>query len=244
MTVAARFWSLRGARRRRARGGAHEASFVERRCALRWPLVTWGLGLPGALVAVFVVLAVFANPQWFIAAAFTPLFLPFMMGIALLYRNWPTGICIDDAGVSIGAVGSRRAAARRPMVTHQNWGLFTCAWSDIRYVTVVTDPARIREIKKSPPYWTLSNRWGKPREMTRCMAGVLTAPFMTAALVIRVGHDEAGVSIPGLRSALFFANYIAAPRFYKRLTAEPALEWVVPTRHPQELRAFLASTGR
>ncbi len=242
--MAGRIWSSHSARRGGADGEARETFYVERRCALRWPLVMWGLGVPTALVGLFVALAIFINPQWVIAAAFTPLFAPFMMGTALLYRNWPTGIRIDAGGVSIGAVGSARARARRPTVTHQNWGLFTCAWPDIRYVTVVTDPARIREIKKSPPYWTLSNRWGKPREMTRCMAGVLTAPFMTAALVVRVGHEEAGVSIPELRSALFFANYLTAPRFSTRLTADPALEWVVPTRRPDELRAYLASAGR
>jgi hypothetical protein len=109
---------------------------------------------------------------------------------------------------------------------------------------VVTDPARIREIKKSPQYWTLSNRWGKPREMTRCMAGVLTAPFMKAALVIGVGHEEVGMVSPEPGSALFFANCIAEPRFSKRLTADPALEWVAPTRHPDELRTFLATIGR
>jgi hypothetical protein len=42
----------------------------------------WGLGLPVALVAVFVVLTVFVIPQWFVAAAFTPFFTPFMLGIA------------------------------------------------------------------------------------------------------------------------------------------------------------------
>jgi len=76
------------------------------------------------------------------------------------------------------------------------------------------------------------------------MAGVLTAPFMTAALVIGVGHEEAGVASPELGSALFFANYIAEPRFSRRLTAGPALEWVAPTRHPDELRTFLAAIGR
>ncbi len=242
--MAARFWPARGAGRRRASAGTHTASYCERRCALRWPLVMCGLGLPAALVGVFVVLAVFTNPQWFIAAAFTPLFLPFMMGTALLYRNWPTGIGIDAASVSIGAVGSRRAAARRPSVVHQNWGLFTCAWPNIKYVTVVTEPARIREIKKTPVYWTLSNRWGKPRDMTRCMTGVLAAPFMKSALVIGVRYDEAGVIIPELRSALFFANYIAEPKFATRLSADRSLEWVVPTRHPNELRAFLASVSR
>jgi len=235
----ARLRPAHGAGRRRAGGGTHGASYVERRCALRWQLVTWGLGLPAALVAVFVALAIFVSPDWFVAAAITPLLAPFMMGIGLLYRNWPTGIRIDEAGVSIGAVGSRRAMARRPTVTHQNWALFTCPWPSVRYLTVVTDPARIREIKKSPQYLTVSNRWGKPHEMTRCMAGVLTAPFMTAALVIGVGHEEAGVVSPELRPARFYSRTTGA----SRLTAGPAVEWVAPTRHPDEMRTFLAAIG-
>jgi hypothetical protein len=67
---------------------------------------------------------------------------------------------------------------------------------------------------------------------------------MKAALVIGVGREEAGVTGPELGSALFFANYVAEPRFSKRLTADPALEWVVPTRHADELRTFLAGIGR
>jgi hypothetical protein len=224
------------------------APYVERRCALRWQLVTWGLGLPTALAAALAWLVTFGSSHETIAAVVSPLMgvgiAAALIGCSLLYRNWPTGIRIDATGLSIGAVGSRRAAARRPKVTHQNWGLFTCTWPSARYVTVVTDPARIREIKKSPPYWTLSNRWGKPRQMTRCMAGVLTAPFMTAALVIRVGYEEAGVVSPELGSARFFGNYIGGPGFSHRLGAEPTLEWVAPTRRPDELRAFLAAIGR
>ena len=224
------------------------ASYAERRCALRWQLVLWGLGLPAVLAAAVAWLIMFGGSHDAIASVVSSLLglgsVAALIGCGLLYRNWPTGIRMDEAGVSIGAVGFRRATARRPTVTHQNWGLFTCAWPSVRYVTVVTDPARIREIKKSPQYWTLSNRWGKPRGMTRCMAGVLTAPFMKAALVVGVGHEEADVVSPELGSALFFANYIAEPRFSRRLMADPALEWVAPTRHPDELRAFLASIGR
>ena len=162
-----------------------------------------------------------------------------MIGTSLLYRNWPTGIRIDENGISVGAVGSPRAAERRLTVTHQNWGLFSCGWDGIRDVTVVTDPWKIHKIKKSPQYWTLSNHWAKPRDMNRCQAGVLTAPFMKAALVIHVGWG--GGSGPELGSTVFFANYIAAPRFSVRLGAEPSAEWVVPTRRPAELRAFLAA---
>ena len=74
--------------------------------------------------------------------------------------------------------------------------------------------------------------------------GVLSAPFMKAALVIGVQYEEAGVVSPALGSARFFANYISEPRFFMRLTADPALEWVAPTRHPDELRTFLPGIGR
>ena len=73
--------------------------------------------------------------------------------------------------------------------------------------------------------------------MTRCMAGVLTAPFMKAALVIDVGY--AGVAGPELRSTLFFANWIRTPKFAERLRATPSPVWVVPTRNPDVLRDFL-----
>ena len=244
MDETARLRRARGAWRRRPDVGAHDASYVERRCALRWQLVTWGLGLPAALAAALAWLIVSGSSHDTIAAVVSSLMGPGIVaaqiGCGLLYRNWPTGIRIDEAGVSIGGVGSRRAMARRPTVTHQNWALFTCPWPGVRYMTVVTDPARIREIKKSPQYWTVSNRWGKPHEMTRCMAGVLTAPFMKAALVIGVEHEEAGVVSPELRPSRFYSKTTGATR----LAADLAVEWVVPTRHPDELRTFLAAIGR
>ncbi len=247
MNARAQVWPARVARRR-AVGRTHEVLYVERRCALRWPLVTWGLGLPAMLAVALGWLIMFGGAHAVAASVLSTLMgggiVMALIGCGLLYRNWPTGIRIDEAGVSIGAVRSSRATDRRPTVTHQNWGLYSCPWPSVRYVMVVTDPERIREIKKSPQYWTLSNRWGKPRAMTRCMAGVLTAPFMEAALVIGVGHEEAGVVSPELRPARFFANYIAEPRFSTLLTADLALEWVAPTRRPDQVRSFLAALDR
>lgn len=222
-------------------------TYAERRCALRWPLLMWGLAVPAGLTGLLVLAGIFDDPSSLFSAWVVPLagglgFLAAMVGTALLYRNWPTAIRIDERGVSIGAVGSRRGATRRPTVTHQNWGLFSCAWQDVKDLTVVTDQWQIHQIKKSPQYWTLSNRWGKPREMTRCMAGVLTAPFMKAALVINVGYAD--VVRPELRPARFFANYISQPKFSVRVKAERSPMWVVPTRNPDELLAYLTSLGR
>jgi len=207
--------------------------YAEDRCALRWPLVGWGLVAPAALVFGAAVLGVVVSPYWFIAVPVVPLFAPFLIGVALLYRNWPTAIRLDDAGVHIGAL---RSARRTPTVTHQNWGLFSCPWSGVGALTVVTDPAELRRIRTAPEYWTLSNRWGKPQAMTRCMLGVLTAPFMRAALLVEV--DPAQARVPETRAATFFPNRGDRP-LRTTVTPVPGTVWVAPTRHPDRLRRAL-----
>ncbi len=76
-------------------------------------------------MAICVILGVTVNPQWFLWILFV-LFGLFLVPISLLYRNWPTGIRIDEAAISIGAVGSPRAARRTPTVSHQSRGLWLC----------------------------------------------------------------------------------------------------------------------
>jgi hypothetical protein len=211
--------------------------YAEDRCALRWPLLVWGLYAPGALMLAAIVLGATVSPYWFIAVPVVPAFAPFLIGIGMLYRNWPTGIRIDDTGVHIGAVHSARAARRTPTVTHQNWGRFGCPWSGIGTLTVVTEPSELKRIRTSPQYLTLSNRWAKPRTATRCMLGVLTAPFMRAALLIEVDPEQA--SVPETRAASFFPNTIGRP-FRTRLEPQVASVWVVPTRHPDRLRQAIS----
>src|SRR5262249_33079818 len=69
----ARFRPARGVGRRRADDGAHKASYAERRCALRWQLVTWGLGLPAALVAGLAWLIMFGSSHDAIASVVSSL---------------------------------------------------------------------------------------------------------------------------------------------------------------------------
>jgi hypothetical protein len=61
-----------------------------------------------------------------------------LISIGLLYRSWPTGIRIDDSGISIGAVRSAKASSREPTVSHQSRGLFTCPWPAVLELHVVT----------------------------------------------------------------------------------------------------------
>lgn len=213
------------------------AAYEEAHSALTWPLLAWGLFLPAAGEAVCIILAGAADPIWLLGAALLPIFAPVMIGISLLYRNWPTGVRLDTTGITIGAIHSPRARRRSPTVTHQSWGLFTCPWSQVRTARVVTDPSELRALKTSPLYSTLTNRWGTRRvggssTMTTCKLGVLTAPFMRAALVIDLDFGMAENS--QIRPARYFGNGIG--RSVSRLVRpEMSTTWIVPTRRPNDL---------
>jgi hypothetical protein len=178
------------------------------------------------------------NLQWLIGLVFLLLSAPAQIYIGLLYRNWPTGISLDETTISIGAVRSGRAAGRTPTVTHQSWGLFTCPRPAVRSARVVTDPAELRQLKTAPLYYTLTNRWGSKRDMTYCNLGVLTSPFMRAALVIEVDPDA--VTAPRARprpDVQQRQGRAAVPAILPALSPT----WIVPTRHPEELSAALAA---
>lgn len=215
------------------------AQYSEDRVALTWPLLALGVATPAVLAAGFVVgVAGGVAPLWGVTAPLLVLCLQFWGGLAL--RNWPTGIRLTATELRIGAVRSARAGRRTPTVTHQNWALFTCPLAGVRSMTVETDPAAIRRIGRSPEYFTLSNRWGKPREMRTCKLGVLTAPFMRAALVVEL--DGGWAHFPTTRPASFFPNAPGRP-FRTRLVPEESLTWVVPTRHRERLRAAIEAAG-
>lgn len=214
--------------------------YQERHSALRWPLLACGLGAPVAGVMVGLLFAVAVNRQWIIAAVALPFFAPFAISIGLLYRNWPTGIRIDRSTVTIGAIGSSRAVRRTPTVSHQAWAVFTCPLANVRSARVVTDPREIRLLKKSPQYYTLTNRWGGRLAMTHCRLGVLSAPFMRAALVL--DFDAAEGTEPKVRPARYYTNGKGG-RMSVVIKPAPGHTWVVPTRHPERLRRALAIGG-
>ena len=211
------------------------ASYREAHSALNGALLAYGL-LPLAVeVACVVILAAGANLPW-LPVPMGMLFVLVLIGTDLLSRNWPTGIRVDASGISIGAVGPARAASRRPTVNHQAWGLFTCPWPAVQGVRIVTDRAELRQLKTSPQYYTLTNRWGNKARTTRCNAGVLTSPFMRAALVIEV--NPFAVSATQIRPSRYYSNFKDG-RFSHLIHPQPSPTWIVPTRHPDALRAAL-----
>jgi hypothetical protein len=220
----------------RALAPVQSVTYQEARSALNWPLLACGLFAPAAVEIVFLVLAVVVNPLWVLAMLLLPIFAPVMIYTSLLYRNWPTGIRMDEAAISIGAVHSPWAARRTPTVSHQSWGLFTCPWSAVDNARVVTDRAELRRLKTSPRYYTLTNRWGTARTMTYCNIGVLTSPFMRAALALNI--DPTAVTAMPIRPARFYTNFKDG-RFSRLLRPEMSSTWIVPTRNPEGLRNAL-----
>jgi hypothetical protein len=87
-----------------------------------------------------------------------------------------------------------------------------------------------QRIRTSRDLFTLSNHWGKSREVTRCMLGVLTAPLMRAALVIELYPGDA--TFPETKPAWFFPNQIGRP-FRIKLPGYPSATWIAPTRRPR-----------
>ena len=158
----------------------------------------------------------------------------------VLYRNWPTSIRIDESGIAIGDVRSARAAGREPTVNHQSWGLYACPWPAVLDVRIVTSQDELRRMKDSPQYYTLTNRWSNKKGMRRCNIGVLTSPFMRAALVIEVNPFK--VSASEARPARFFTNFKDG-HFSHLVHPQPSPTWIVPTRHPEALSAVLRTAA-
>lgn len=213
-------------------------AYLETRSALNGRLLTSCLLVPGAIEIACLTLGVTLDQPWFFVIAGSML-VPIMICSGLLYRNWPTGISIDQSAITIGAVRSARAARRRPTVNHQSWGRYTCPWPAVLAVRIVTDRAELRRMMNSPQYHTLTNRWSNKRGERRCNIGVLAPPFMRAALVIEV--DRPAVTASTIRPARFYTNYKDG-QFSHRVDPQLSPTWVVPTRHPEALAAALQTT--
>jgi hypothetical protein len=208
--------------------------YLEARSALNGALLACGL-LPPAAATGCLILGVTTSQSWLFGLLGVLIGLT-LISVGLLYRNWPTGIRIDESGIAIGAVRSAEAASRRPTVSHQSWGQFTCPWPAVLEVRVVTDRDELRQMQKSPRYYTLTNRWSSKLGMERCNTGVLVSPFMRAALVIEVNPFK--VTASEIRPARYFSNFKDG-RFSYLIRPQLSPTWIVPTRHPEALAAVL-----
>jgi hypothetical protein len=225
--------------------GTRPAAYLETHSALSWPLLIRCLSCPAALITCLVLEVTFSQPWFFVIMS--GLAVPAMAWLSLLYRNWPTGIRLDEAAVGIGAVNSDRAADRTPCAYHQSRGLLPCPWPAVISIRVVTDQAELRRMTDSPRFRTFTSQWGGRGRLLgghvigHCNIGVLASPGMRAALVIDI--DPAAVTVPRIRPVRLYSSGLDG-RGSRLVQPQLSPTWVVPTRHPTALsRAVEALAG-
>ena len=211
--------------------------YEEARSSLNWQLLAWSLLIPAGAEMIALILAIAVNPAWFSTIAGV-MFVPALIGISLLYRNWPTGIHLDESGITIGAIRSHRARTRNPSAYHQSWGIFSCPWPSVHSVRVVTDPTELRRLARSSEFFTFNNSWGGKRGIRFCAVGVLTSPFMRAALVADI--YPSGVDGTSVRPGRVYTNFKDG-RFSHVVQPRMSDTWIVPTRTPEAFSEALAN---
>ena len=200
--------------------------YAEDHCALNWRFVAAGLCGPiVAAVAFVAAVALHSGVSWVLLAVMVLALLPwFPFGQVLPYA-WPVSMRLDSNGLRIGGV---RWAQRHPgrgrkaTVPHQYGQVFACGWDGVQRLGVTRDRKAIRVMIRHAAH-------GR----RRTPLGNLAVPFMRAALVIMVDGDQCALpQITPARGPLS-VNW-SSPGFHQPL-------WVVPTRHPDELEAALAT---
>lgn len=204
--------------------------YEEPRSAVSSRLVRWCLIYP-VIAEVFAVLLTFVvNSAW--AGVVGVLALPVMIGAGFLYRNWPTGIRLDESGITIGAIRSRRALSRRPTVYHQSWGAYTCPWEWVNSVRVVTDPDELKSFTRKGHNRSLNNQWAG----LHCDIGNMSSPFMRAVVVAEVWPGK--VTGTTVRASRAYSNFRDG-YFSHKIVPRKGERWIIPTQHPEALEEAL-----
>lgn len=215
--------------------------YAEDHCALRWPLLLFGVAFPALAVALFV-LAVITKDIGLVLPIMALLIVTVATGGRYVGLNWPTGIRLDGAGVRIGRVRhaerhpNRKPRKKLPVPAGQCWQVFSCNWDGVKSISVVTDRETLRQLRKTVRRAPTGGSTGRVRATAGgsqgYALGMLIPPYMRAALVVRV--DPWVAHFPEFRPLQGLA--VQTSQWGTRSSV-----WVVPTRHPDRLQAALAA---
>jgi hypothetical protein len=203
--------------------------YQENHVALRWPLLTIGLYAPAAGLAL--VIAGIASGQqaffWVTLGVFMATLAGWVAGGGQwLPYVWPAAIWLDADGVRLGGLRwagrhPGRTRTRTAIVPRQYSQVFACPWDAVLSIGVTTDRTALTQMRRHAH-----------RGLRLTPLGNLAVPFMRAALVVRV--DLSRAEMPQIRAATgpLWSSY--------RAPGVPQPVWVIPTRHPVQLRQALA----
>jgi hypothetical protein len=193
--------------------------------AIAAPAVFLAISIPYALVSSSG-LAVLLLIPWVIAAFWT------IGSVLSLIFLWPVGIRVDSAGIRIGGLRAwerRKVSGRWPPrkrfhVGAQGRAVFTCPWEGVRELYLVRSRAEIKPLIRQ------KRAFRKQAQQLRTPLGFLG--FVNAGLVIVNDPPLTSCDPSALRPNRRWPGLV-------RGVSSPT--WVVPTRHPQALRAALAA---
>ena len=199
--------------------------YTESHSAVRWPhllnAALWVLLLAVGIAAI----AWSRNP----GLSFLPGLgvLGTAIAVAMIVVVWPTGIQVRSDGLLIGGIHRAQRPGRGLPSADGRWRRpFFCPWSAIRSAEVITDHAYIRRTSKDY------------REPGKVALGIFWAPFTRSALLLEV--DTEAVAVPGFREPDTRRPFFRPANFTVPFTSPL---WLVPTRHPEALRAALAQSS-
>lgn len=200
--------------------------YAEDHAALRPVAVLLGVGMVVIVVVAAVLGGVTGQDGYLVPAAIAVFVWIFSNGM-YIFVNWPTGIRIDRDGVRIGNVRRPDANTRHaPAPSFQAYRVFSVPWAGVLTMRVVRDRGELRRLGRS--------RRARGRAVGFYL-GMLTPPFMRAALVIEVDEDYA--TFPEFRDRKAVAVGTSQVGTRSRT-------WVAPTRQPERLaNAVAAITG-
>lgn len=227
-------------------------SYTEDGCARGWQIYT----APGLAILLLIGAAVgIATGNAGLAVGLLALFLVvgFLAGTGLMIR-WPLGIRMDEHGVRIGGVhrderhpGKVRRRDKPLRGFTRALHVYACPWPAVRRVAVLSERSDIslacrrRTPSANGPWWSASGAeaWAP---------GKFASPTAKGLLVLEVDPAEADFQRfrPPRRAAAVMADfggyYDLAETFGTR-SENKTMVWVIPTRHPERLRAALHSAN-
>jgi hypothetical protein len=215
--------------------------YAEDFCALRWPLLAWGLVVPSAILLAGAVLAILdSDVLWLPVALFVAFFSWGFGNGGLLQRHWRSSIRIDERGIRIGAARKAerepdwRPRDKPPIPAAQARRLFTCDWPGVIGMRVVTDRTELRELRKELHDVEIAMRYLRSPGASAASwpAGVLICPYMRAALVVEIDLGRAHVEYPDV----LFPPHRSR---HDQLHNVNHTVWLAPTRRPERLRRAL-----
>ena len=196
--------------------------YTENHSAIRWPYflnaALWALLLAIGIAAI----AWTGNPSLaFLPALGAP---GTVIAVAMIIVVWPTGIQVRSDGLLVGGIHRAQHPNRGLPSVDARWRRpFFCPWPASRSAEIVTDHAYIRRTNKDS------------REPGKVALGMFYAPFTRSALLLEV--DIKAVTIPEFRPPDTSRPFFRPANFAVPYTSPV---WLVPTRHPEALRAALS----